>query len=130
MVWLAGVHPARLVPTLTRFARAGWTPRDVERAAVETLTARGWRVPRELQHPAAYLAGLLREVDPADRPGALDEALAAAERAQRAYERQLIHGTPCAHGTPAGDVPSPLRGYLACPACRTAAAAAEATMGW
>ncbi len=110
----------RLAPTLHRFAQAGWTPRDIDRAVVDCLGARGWRLPRELTQPAAYLATLLREVDPADRPGALDEWIAVQERDQRAYERQLLHGTPCAHGVPAGDVPSPLRGTVACPLCRGA----------
>jgi hypothetical protein len=32
MPWLAVVPAGRLVPLLTRFARAGWTERDVERA--------------------------------------------------------------------------------------------------
>jgi hypothetical protein len=120
--WLAAVSAARLTPTLHRFARAGWTAKDVERAVADSLATRGWRVPRELTQPAAYLAALLREVDPADRPGALDEHMAAVEAAQAAYERRLIHGAPCEHGQPAGDVPSPLRGNLACPACRRAAA--------
>ena len=110
----------RLAPTLHRFAQAGWTPRDVDRAVIDALATRGWRLPRELHQPAAYLATLLREVDPADRPGALDEWIAQRERAQRAYERQLLHGTPCAHGAPAGDVPSPLGGIAACPLCRGA----------
>ena len=125
LAWLRGVSPYRLTPTLHRFAQAGWTAKDVERAAGESMTARGWRVvPAELAQPAAYLATLLREVDPADRPGALDEQRAADERAQAAYERRLIHGAPCPHGQPAGDEPSPLRGHRACPACRAAAAAA------
>jgi hypothetical protein len=118
--WLSGVSVPRLAPTLHRFAQAGWTPRDVDRAVDDALAARGWRLPRELNQPAAYLAALLREVDPADRPGALDEWIAAQDRAQRAYERQLLHGTPCVHGVPAGDVPSPLRGIAACPLCRGA----------
>jgi hypothetical protein len=122
LAWLRGVSARRLAPTLHRFAQAGWGPRDVERAVVSALAERGWRLPRELAQPAAYLATLLRDVDPGDRPGARDEQLAAAEAAQRAYERRLIHGAPCPHGQPAGDVPSPLRGHLACPACRTAAA--------
>jgi hypothetical protein len=117
--WLSSVSTLRLAPTLHRFARAGWTPRDVNRAVDDCLAARGWRLPRELNQPAAYLATLLREVDPADRPGALDEWITKQERAQRIYERQLVHGTPCAHGVPAGDVPSPLRGIVACPLCRS-----------
>lgn len=120
--WLSAVSAHRLVPALVRFARAGWTPRDVERAVVDALATRGWRVPSRLTQPAAYLAALLRPLDPADRPGALDEWRAAEEAAQRGYERQLAFGAPCPHGQPAGDVPSPLRHHLACPACRSHAA--------
>ena len=122
--WLRGASVRRMAPTLSKFAREGWGHGDLARALADVLAARGHRVPRDLRHPEAYLAGLLRDVDPADRPGALDDQLAAAERAQRAYERQLRIGTPCRHGQPAGDVPSPMRGHLACPACRAAAAAA------
>jgi hypothetical protein len=119
LTWLSGVSARRMTPTLHRFAQAGWTPRDVERAVDDRRAARGWRViPRDLRQPAAYLAGLLRDVDPADRPGALDAYMLEVERRQRAYERQLVHGAPCEHGRPAGNVPSPLRGYLACPSCR------------
>jgi hypothetical protein len=120
--WLAGVSARRLTPTLHRFAVAGWTPRDIDRAVTDALATRGWRLPRTLTQPAAYLAHLLRALDPADRPGALDAHIAAVEAAQRTYERQLIVGPPCPHGQPAGDLPSPLRGHLACPACRTSQA--------
>jgi hypothetical protein len=119
--WLSGVSVLRLAPPLQRFAQAGWTPRDLERAVGDSLAARGWRLPRELKQPAAYLAALLRSVDPADRPGALDEWIAEGERAQRAYEHQLLHGAPCAHGQPAGDAISPLRGIVACALCRAQA---------
>jgi DNA-binding transcriptional ArsR family regulator len=117
--WLAGVSPRRLTPPLHRFAQAGWTPRDIDRAVTDALATRGWHLPREVRQPAAYLATLLRALDPADRPGALEEWMAERERAQRTYQRQLILGTPCPHGQPAGHLPSPLRGHLACPACRT-----------
>jgi hypothetical protein len=120
--WLAGVSPRRLTPPLHRFAIAGWTPRDVDRAVTDALATRGWRLPRTLTQPAAYLAHLLCTLNPADRPGALDAHIAAIEAAQRAYEHQLIVGPPCPHGQPAGDLPSPLRGHLACPACRTSQA--------
>jgi len=116
--WLRGTSPRRLSPTLHRFATAGWTARDIERAVVDALASRGWRLPRLIEQPAAYLATLLRALDPEDRPGALDEHILAVEEAQRRYERQLVFGRPCPHGTPAGDRPSPLRGLLACPACR------------
>jgi hypothetical protein len=91
------------------------------------MAARGWHLPRELKQPAAYLAALLRPVDPADRPSLVDEWIAEHEAAQRVYERQLVYGPPCPHGHPAGDVPSPVHGYLACPGCRAAAAAVTAT---
>ena len=116
--WLRGTSPRRLAPTLHRFAAAGWTTRDVERAVTDSLTTRGWRLPRDIQQPAAYLASLLRALDPDDRPGALDAHMAAVDAAQRSYERLLVFGRPCPHGTPAGDRPSPLRGLLACPSCR------------
>ncbi len=116
--WLLGVSARRLAPALHRFAQAGWTPRDVDRAVTDALATRGWRLPQRLDQPAAYLATLLRALDPEDRPGALDEHIAAVEAAQRAYERQLVTGSPCPHGQPGGDVPSPLRGHRACPLCR------------
>lgn len=125
--WLRGVSPRRITPTLSRFARAGWTARDFERAVDEQLRMRSWRVPTVLDQPAAYLAGLLRDVDPGDRPGALDELVAAREAAQRLYERRLVWGAPCPHGMPAGAEPSPLRGLLACPDCRREAEAAAAS---
>src|SRR3954453_16056048 len=109
--WLTGVSLRRLTPPLHRFAAAGWTPRDIDRAITDALAPRGWRLPRTLSQPAAYLAHLLRALDPADRPGALDAHLAAIETAQRAYQRQLIVGPPCPHGQPAGDLPSPRRGH-------------------
>jgi hypothetical protein len=117
--WLAGVSLRRLTPPLHRFAQAGWSSRDIDRAVADALATRGWRLPRTLSQPAAYLAHLLRAVDPADRPGALDAHIAAVEAAQRAYQWQLIVGPSCPHGQPAGDLPSPRRGHLACPACRT-----------
>jgi hypothetical protein len=116
--WLSGTSVRRLAPTLHRFATAGWTPRDIDRAVADALATRGWRLPRKISQPAAYLATLLRALDPEDRPGALDEHIAALEAAQRRYERQLVFGPPCPHGHPAGDLPSPRRGQLACPACR------------
>jgi hypothetical protein len=118
--WLSGVHARRMVPPLLRFALAGWSARDVDEALAGAIAARGRPLPAKLDQPAAYMAWLLREVDPADRPGALDEWRAEEERRQRAYERQLVHGAPCPHGQPAGDVPSPRRRHPACPVCRAA----------
>lgn len=116
--WLRGVSARRITPTLSRFARAGWTARDVDLAVRDALATRGWRLPRELQQPAAYLAGLLRPLDPEDRPTVWEDELRAVEAAENAYRLQLATGAPCPHGMPAGHVPSPLRGLRACPSCR------------
>ena len=121
--WTRGVPLGRLVPLLTPFALAGWKPSDVQRAADEARALRGWKVvPAKLDHPASYLAKLLSGADPADRPGALDEFMAATEAAGRRHQLQLRIGTPCAHGQPAGDVPHPVHGHIACPLCRASAA--------
>ncbi|PZU49471.1 MAG: hypothetical protein DI571_02355 [Arsenicicoccus sp.] len=121
--WLSRVSARRIAPLLHRFAQAGWTAEDVEWAVVDALATRGgWRIPRQLVQPAAYLAALLRPLDPEDRPSALDEQLAAWEAAQAAYARSLRYGPHqgplCPHGQPAGAVPSPRHGRLACPSCR------------
>lgn len=114
--WLAGVPNGRLTPLLTPFAQADWGWRDVELAASDAIAARGWRgVPANLEHPWAYLAKLLRGVDPADRPSVLDDAHAAAERA---HQRLVTRGAPCEHGVPGGDVVSPLTAQRGCPLCR------------
>lgn len=124
--WLRGVSARRLAPALTKFARAGWTAYDVERGVADALALLGWSVPWDLEQPAAYLARLLRALDPAERPTAYDalydEHLAAVETAEATYARlRAPGGPPCAHGVPAGDVPSPARAILACPHCRAAA---------
>ncbi len=112
------------MPALSKHARAGWTPRDVELGLRDVLASRGWRVPRTLKTPAAYLAMLLRELDPADRPSVAEEwarqAAAAAAAEKRATQRRWHAAlrTTCAHGVPAGDVPHPLSGAIACPECR------------
>lgn len=131
--WLRDVPARRMAPTLTRFARAGWSLRDVELAIRDVLAARGKRVPARLDRPAAYLAWLLRDVDPADRPSVLEDAYAAAMAAAAAARRSAAAetraaqrrwtaalATSCAHGVPAGDVPDPAGGHLACLDCRRA----------
>lgn len=123
--WLTGVSARRITPALARFAWAGWTEDDVVLAVQEALGARGWLVPSELAQPAAYLAALLRPLDPEERPTVLEEHRRESERLDRAYRRQLALGAPCPHGRPAGDVPSPGLKILACPQCRAAAAPAE-----
>ena len=126
--WLSGVSPRRLTP-LHRFARHGWTPRDVHRALDEVLRARGWTVPDRIEHPAAYLACLLRDVDPADRPGALEEAMLAEERTRREWiYATTIAGRECAHGWLGGNLPHPVDGHLACPLCRRAIAQQQPRM--
>jgi hypothetical protein len=122
--WLRGVSARRTAPALGKFARAGWTAEDVQLGIRDVLAVRGHVVPAELRHPAAYLAGLLRDLDPADRPTVLEDAFRAAEAAERHFHDHLrVFGAPCPHGEPAGDVPTPLRGLILCPACRRGAGA-------
>jgi hypothetical protein len=99
--------------------------RDVELGARDVLAVRGHRVPAELRHPAAYLAGLLRDLDPADRPTVHEAWVAeraAAERAGRRV-RVLALAGKCAHGVPADGAGQPSRGVAPCPACRPEAGA-------
>lgn len=117
--WLQGVQTGRLVPLLTKFAQADWSGDDVVLAARQAQAALGWgRTPSDLRQPAAYLARLLRDVDPADRPTVVEDALAAAERE---HDRMRRHGPECEHGVPGGDVVSPLTGQRLCPVCRASA---------
>lgn len=117
--WLSRT-PARRLTSLHRFALAGWTPRDVQLACDQLLTARGWSLPDRIDQPAAYLAALLRDADPAARPS---DALAAAwiqERQRRAEAWARLRGErpECPHGDPGGHQPHPVTGRLTCPLCR------------
>lgn len=83
------------------------------------LKARGWSVPDIVKQPQAYLAALLRDVDPADRPGAYEEARREEELARRAWIFETTYGEhECPHGQPGGDLVHPLDGHMACPLCR------------
>ena len=123
VTWLRAVPTGRLVPLLAKFARADWTARDVELAIADRLAVLGMRVPAKLDRPWAYLAWVLRDVDPAERPSLFEDAHAAAERAHR----RLQHAAACEHGVPGGDVVSPLTGQRGCPLCRTGRASASST---
>jgi hypothetical protein len=133
--WLRHVPHQRIMPSLHRFAVADWTAAELQAHLDRLLEQRGWSVPgrpaetvrdragRTRQRPATtmrspwgYLAFLLRHLEPADL--AAEQEYAAELAAREQYQRQLIFGTPCRHGQPAGDVPSPKRGVLACPLCR------------
>ena len=73
MAWLRDVPASRMVPLLTRFALADWSDLDVDLVVADVLATRGHRVPRTFRtSPAAYLANVLRGVDPADRPTAAE----------------------------------------------------------
>lgn len=140
--WLRDVPHQRIMPSLHRFAVAGWSARDLQAHLDRLLKQRGWSVPgapaettREhtgrvrhrpastMRSPWGYLAYLLRHIDPTDL--ALEQAYAAELVAREDYQRELIFGAPCPHGQPAGDVPSPTRGVLACPMCRRGRAGRE-----
>jgi hypothetical protein len=113
--WVSGVHPQRIERLLLPFACADWTDDDVCLTIRDRLAALGKSVPADLERPWAYLAWLLRGVDPAERPSVLVAAHAAAERE---HDRLRRHGAPCEHGVPGGDVVSPLTGQRGCPLCR------------
>jgi len=116
--WLRQVSPRRLT-ALHRFALADWTPRDIQTAADEVLRARNWTIPQQIDQPAAYLAALLRHVDPADRPGAIEDAMNAQHKLIREWTWQTTLGTTqCPHGHPGGNIPHPTHGHQACPECR------------
>ncbi len=116
--WLRRVSPRRLT-ALHRFAVAGWTVRDIQTAADEVLRARNWTIPRQIDHPAAYLAALLRHVDPADRPGAAEDAMNAQHKLMREWTWQTTLGpSSCPHEHPGGNIPHPIHGHVACPECR------------
>ncbi len=116
--WLRQVSPRRLT-ALHRFALAGWTVRDIQTAADETLRARNWTIPQQIDHPAAYLATLLRDIDPADRPGAVEDAMRAQDKLIRQWTWQTTLGpTTCPHEHPGGNIPHPLHHHVACPQCR------------
>lgn len=96
---LAGVHPGRLAPTLSRFALAPepWTAAEVHAVLEHVLRVRGWTWLTAPQHPAAYLARLLREVEhlgPADPQRATD----ASNRAGELLGRPLL-GRPRSPGS-------------------------------
>jgi hypothetical protein len=69
---LAGVHPGRLAPALCRFALAPepWSAAELHTVLEQVLRIRGWTWLSTPQHPAAYLARLLREIDHIDQPSA------------------------------------------------------------
>jgi hypothetical protein len=63
---LRDVHPGRLAPSLSRFALVDplpWTVEEVHDAIERVLARQGWTWIRRPQHPAAYLARILREID-------------------------------------------------------------------
>jgi hypothetical protein len=131
MHWLRDTPHQRIMPALDRFAKAGWSTSDVQRELDRMLAGRGWEVPsarvsttkmgREHRYPLhcpwGYLAMLLRTLEPTDLT-AQREAIRARRTAQLDYEQLRRTGPECAHGEPAGDVPSPIKGIQACPMCR------------
>lgn len=133
--WLRTVPHQRIMAPLHRFAVTGWTARTLQTHLDRLLKQRGWTVPGRpaetvhvrfgttvhrpastMRSPWGYLAFLLRRLDPSDL--AVEQAHTAELAAREHYQRQLIHGTPCPHGQPAGNTPSPARGVLACALCR------------
>lgn len=95
------VHPGRLTPALTRFATATepWSARQLQVALEGVLRAHDWSWLHTPQHPASYLARLLREIDPADQPDTAARSRAEQLRAQQhAQAAELAGHNLCAHG--------------------------------
>jgi len=127
--WLRAVPHQRLMPALHRFAVAGWTARELQHALDDLLAARGWRVPDSrtttspdgtprrypLHCPWAYLAMLLRGLEPTDRAAEL-----AADAELKRYHQLRRTGPACPHGEPAGQLPHPIHDQPGCPLCRHA----------
>lgn len=124
------------MPSLHRFAVAGWSAAELQAHLDRLLERCGWSVPggpaetvldrygkthhrpaSAMRSPWGYLAFLLRHLDPSDL--AVEQRYAAEQAARKQYQLLLIFGAPCPHGQPAGDVPSPTGGILACPLCRS-----------
>lgn len=132
--WLRRTPHQRIMPALDRFAKAGWSAADILRELDRTLARRGWEVPTgrvsttrtgrqhryPLRCPWGYLAMLLRTLEPTALVAEREHARAV--RDSQARHQQLRRtGPECPHGEPAGYVPSPVKGVLACPLCRRTA---------
>jgi len=118
--WLSRVSPRRLT-SLHRFAAHGWTERDVIEAIDEVLRVRGFTLPATISNPPAYLAWLLRELDPGQVPHVLAEMERDAELARRARLDARRNAPACVHGTPGGDQVG-AAGVALCPWCRRSSA--------
>jgi hypothetical protein len=115
MPMLAGIHPGRLAPALTRFATAPtpWTGPQVAAAVHRMLAGRGWVLRAVQVQPAAYLARLLRDLDHLDQitsdPSA-EAAHAPRDAAEMRQERRLAREQDrdqerqlCQHGVAGAD---------------------------
>lgn len=103
----------RVRPALTRFARAGWEPRDLV-AEIDALHRRlGWTAQRSPDMPAVWLAGVLRRIDHRDNPA----LLRAAESWSRARQGELDAAPRCPHGVNGGSQANG-SGAIRCPLCR------------
>jgi hypothetical protein len=83
-----GAH--RWAGALSAPAAAGWTARDLTQLLTD-LTGVGHHILREPHRPIGYLLALLTRIDLAERPTALIDAHAAADRAQRAEQAAAQH---------------------------------------
>lgn len=97
--------------------------RDVIDTIETVLTGKGFTLPDAIENPAAYLAWLLREVDPEVPPHVWAEIEIQRERDRRARLAAIAASPDCPHGTPGGDLPT-AAGVASCPFCRRDHAAA------
>lgn len=108
MFWLTSVPLPVLAAVLRQHVSAGWTVKDIQTAADETLTRRNWTVPNRPKRPAAYLRALLADHDLGAPPAQTRAAAKLAEQQQRAVARartrqhsqeQLHHSITAFNGT-------------------------------
>ena len=109
---LAGERPSRLAGTLTRFHRAHWTAVDLASEVAELYRRRGYKLPfRRPRRPYAWLAAVLRDIDPHDNPAVWRDAY-------RAHLEMRRRAPDCPHGLAGGDLDRPGGTGPECALCR------------
>ncbi|MCW2539644.1 MAG: hypothetical protein JWN95_1369 [Frankiales bacterium] len=108
---LRGERPGRLAGSLNRFYRHGWTALGLEAEIRELYTRKQRPLPyRRPERPFAWLAAVLRELDPEENPdlyGPVDR-----------HNTAISSETPCQHGVDGGEQVQYKTGRMRCPLCR------------
>ncbi len=88
--WLHAVPLPVLASAVVKYAAAGWTARDIQLAADETLARQRWSVPRQPHHPVSYLRRLLAEHELHKPPSQILQDEFNAQTARQELRRQEI----------------------------------------